>query len=558
MGIISSMLYSTIIAAGGIVEKKFSKYTKEAVEINKATLLNIINHNNSCEFGKKYNFKSIGTIEEFQRNVPLTDYSFYSSYINRMIEGEKNILMTDNVEYFGHTSGTTGSQKLIPVTKKSRMIASKYMALLMQKLAYNNFRYSLRNPMGLLVADIVSTTYTKDGTPICSATSGGMNGMKHIIPYLYSSPIDVMYIEDKNAALYLHLLFALKKRNLTYMGSVFISNVLDLLRQLEINSTDLVNDIRKGTLKRDLSITDEQRQNIKRLLTPDAGRASEIENEFSKGFDGICRRLWPGISYVACVTGGAFTIYEDKVNYYTGNLPIYSPSLAATEGMMGINPYGSKIRYVILPDTLFYEFIPIEESYKASPSVLTMDKLKKSEVYEIVITNYSGLYRYRIGDVIKVTGFYNKSPEIEFLYRKNQLLNMAGEKTSEDQMSQALKNTTLKYNLHLTDYTAIADNSKSPGRYTVFMEFKDGISPEQLKAMEKSLDKELQLSNLVYGRFRKGHRLSPVKVVILKPDTFNEIKKVLYKKGISKNQIKIPRVVTTNKTILEVIKRNTI
>ena len=50
--------------------------------------------------------------------MPITDYSAYEQYINEMLKGEKNILISDEVEYFGHTSGTTGKQKLIPVTKK--------------------------------------------------------------------------------------------------------------------------------------------------------------------------------------------------------------------------------------------------------------------------------------------------------------------------------------------------------------------------------------------------------------------------------------------------------
>ena len=62
--------------------------------------------------------------------MPITDYSAYEQYINEMLKGEKNILISDEVEYFGHTSGTTGKQKLIPVTKKSREVGSKYMALL--------------------------------------------------------------------------------------------------------------------------------------------------------------------------------------------------------------------------------------------------------------------------------------------------------------------------------------------------------------------------------------------------------------------------------------------
>ena len=76
--------------------------------------------------------------------------------------------------------------------------------------------------------------------------------------------------------------------------------------------------------------------------------------------------------------------------------------------MIGINPYASKISYVVIPDTVFYEFIPVNEYDKPSPKTYCIHELKINECYEIMITNYAGLYRYRLGDVIKVLGFYHK------------------------------------------------------------------------------------------------------------------------------------------------------
>ena len=150
-----------------------------------------------------------------------------------MSNGKDNILVSDKIEYFCHTSGTTGKQKLIPVTKESRLRASKYMGIFLQKFAYNNLKDKWSSEKGLLISDMVTTTYTPSNIPICSATSGGMKGIKHLIPYIYTSPLEIMYIEDKSTSLYLHLLFALKEKKLMYIAGVFISNILDLLRELE-------------------------------------------------------------------------------------------------------------------------------------------------------------------------------------------------------------------------------------------------------------------------------------------------------------------------------------
>ncbi len=556
MSIISNLLYRTIISCGGIVENNFNKETKNFKKVNEDVLFNILNKNASSLIGERFKFKNIISVNDFKEKLPLVEYSYYDKYIERMANGEKNILITDKVEYFGHTSGTTGKQKLIPVTKSSRLKAAKYMALLMTKFSYNNFKENFNYGRGLLIADTVKSTYTKGGIPICSATSGGINGMKSVLPYLYTSPYEVMGVKDKEVALYLHVLFGLREKKLLYISGVFISSILDLLRIMEKNSDSLVKDIRTGRLSRTLNIDEETRKAINKYLSPNASRADELEIEFKKGFKGICKRIWPNFQYIASVTGANFSIYDDMVNYYSGNAPIYSPCYAATEGIIGINPYANNMSYVIIPDTVFYEFIESEEINKKKPITVSADQLVIGKSYELVITTYTGLYRYRLGDVVKVVGFYNNSPEIEFLYRRNQVLNMVSEKTTEEHLTTAISNTINKLKLNLIDYTAIADNSITPGRYKFYFEIKGKATKELTKNIEKTLDKELQDCNLAYKRFRGKRGLAMPKVIIVEEGTFNKVKEFLLKKGISKNQIKIPRVVTTNKKILDVIENN--
>ena len=73
-------------------------------------LLKILKENSKSEIGKRFNFASIKSIEDFKRQVPITEYKFYEDYINRMATGEKNILTSDEVEYFG-THRTTVKQR---------------------------------------------------------------------------------------------------------------------------------------------------------------------------------------------------------------------------------------------------------------------------------------------------------------------------------------------------------------------------------------------------------------------------------------------------------------
>lgn len=55
-----------------------------------------------------------------------------------------------------------------------------------------------------------------------------------------------------------------------------------------------------------------------------------------------------------------------------------------------------------------------------------------------------------------------------------------------------------------------------------------------LQLLERMLDSELRKSNLAYDRARNNKRLGMIKVLLLKPNTFNLIKDALFSKGISK------------------------
>ena len=555
MNMVTKIINLSMIAAGRMMKDKFDKITLDPKKINEKILLEIINSSKESEFGQKYDFSNINSINLYQKKVPLSKYSDYKNYIERMINGEENILVSNKVEFFGRTSGTTGSQKYIPFTKKGRGIVAPYMVLLTQRVAYESLKEKWCYEKGLSLMDMRVSSKTESGVPISSGTSGGMRSIKRLIPYMWTSPIEVMEIKDKETSMYLHLLFALAYKNLMYINATFISSILDLFRLLEENYDDLLNDLENGTISKKIKLDDNVRETLNSYLKENKDRAREIREEFKIGTQGIVKRIWPNLYYIGSVSGASFSIYDNAVRFYIEDIPIYSNVYAATEGCIGINMNIDKYSYIAIPDTAFLEFIPVENSNESQPLTKLIDELEVNHAYEVVISNFSGLYRYRIGDVIKVVGYYNQSPEIVFLYRKNQLLNMVSEKTSEDHVIQAIKNTDKELKLNIVDYSTRADNSTSPGRYVFYLETKDNIKNIDKLLIEKTLDENLKKSNQAYGRHRDYNSLRTLKVFFLNRGTFRIIKEYLIKKGTSKNQVKIPRVIT-NCELLEILKQN--
>ena len=192
---------------------------------------------------------------------------------------------------------------------------------------------------------------------------------------------------------------------------------------------------------------------------------------------------------------------------------------------------------------------------KISPQQKNLNELKIGSDYEVVVTTQAGLYRYRIGDVVRVVDFYHQSPEIEFLYRRNQLLNMISEKTTEEHALNAVTNTFKTLGSSFEDYSVVPDNSISPGRYVFYIEAKDSLNNISVRSPSSILDKELCKANISYDRHRSKGNLAEAKVKLVKEGTFAKIKKIKIDKGISKNQFKMPRVIR-DKEIVDLLDKN--
>lgn len=523
----------------------FQKDLKKAGEINRDILREILRANKESEYGKKYNFENLNGTEDYKRLVPITDYSDYEKYIERSAKGEKNILTSDSVEFFSLSSGTTGSQKLIPVTSNSRARANGYMNFLNQGLIYNGIPEAKKGGRGLFLMSMPKPTMiTSGGIPAGAGTSEGIKAAKRILPYMWVSPIEVLEIPEQKTANYLHALFALKDRELSYIASPFPSNIVQLFGVIEENSEQIVKDIAMGTINKSLNLEPKTRAILEKKLKPNVKRASELEKELSKGMEGVVSRIWPKINYVSCVAGGAFSIYVKKLRYFIGNLPIFSSVYAASEALIGMAVKPNDVSYVIIPKTAYFEFIPLNKMDLSNPDTLDLDELKIGESYEIIITNFSGLYRYRLGDVVKVVDYYGKCPVIEFLYRKGQLLNLVAEKTTESAVHHSIMTSREKWGVELVDYTAIQDLSETVGCYKFYVEVNNPIEFMQRVEMNRViLEEAIREANPTYRVAQKAGRIAPLKLEVVATETFLKLKNELIKKGASINQVKVPRVI---------------
>ena len=268
--------------------------------------------------------------------------------------------------------------------------------------------------------------------PASVAPPGQKDGREHT-QFLYSSPPAANDITSEPDAVYVHLLFGLRDRQLGAIEANFASFVYSVFSALERDWERLVRDLAAGRLGADVDVPEKVRAACDAALTPDPARAAQLREIFESdgAFQdgGVARRVWPHLNFITTVTSGAMGLYAEKLQRrYTGHVPLYSALYAATEGLIGVNlwPEESRPRYVLHPRAMLFEFARIGGGCDGGGSgnggegedkTLLASELRVGDEYELVVTNRAGMFRFRMGDVVRVVDFYNSAPVVEFLYR---------------------------------------------------------------------------------------------------------------------------------------------
>lgn len=526
-------------AAGSVQLWRFEQSLAEAPDVNESVLDELLRANARTVFGQAHGFSSIHSPAEYARRVPLRDYEGFRALVDRIADGEAGVLTAEPVRYLGLTSGTTGAGKLVPITASAQRRIIQHMVLTTRGVIARHVDGRAPGP-GLLLMSSVLPKKTKAGIPIGTATAAGLDRMGEMAKLIWSSPLPVFRVRSYPVALFLHLLFALARRDLSFLSAPFASALVDLLRLLDGEGARLVAALASGTLPADLELEPELRAVL--TLEPDAARAAEVQTELSRGLDGVVPRLWPKLRYVMGVMTGSFAVYEPALRRAVGELPIYTGLYAASEGLLGIALEPDSRAYVLDPTAMYFEFIPAARADEAQPPTVPLRHVRAGEAYELVLSSPIGLYRYRLGDVVRVTGFRGRAPVVEYSHRRGLLLDVASEKTSEPVMRDAVLAAARHWGTGTVDFTTRADVAAAPGRYEVFIEVRDAEALRRHGTPAHTVDAALQLGNPGYQLLRNTGRLGALVLHELEAGTFDAVRDFLVEQGASPVQVKVPRV----------------
>ena len=543
IGIVDAVL----ISKGKKALKDIEKSSVDPKKSNEELLLKILQENKDTEYGKLYGFADIKSIDEYRQKVPFSNYDTYEPYISRMVKKkETNLITAYDVIQYAETSGSVGVQKKIPVTNRSMEVYEKYSFARTKALADKFYKetYHTGVPLekGLNMLE-TETTKMADGTPTGSVTGAVSRKFRKLFKIFLTSPDEILFPIGGMNMNYMKARFALEEPNLVWFLSGFMTNFVDMLNYIKKNWELICNDIENGTI--DSSVCeDKQRQIMMKYVSKNPKRATQLREIFSQGFDTpIIPRLWPKFAWACAIGTGGFATYAEKFKKYAGDkVAIDYFVYAASEGMFAACIEMNNPKFAPLTDSCFFEFLPADAGDDDN-NTLTLDQLEEGKEYEIIITNQCGFYRYKIRDVIRVIGFYNKLPLITFAYRKGQLANIAAEKTTEEHLNEAVRQLSKEVGVDFGDYALYLDTNRPVSRYVMLLEPETEVDLSKTPEYSKRFHEILCKINPEYYFFsEKRGSIDTSLVLIQQRETHALWREYKLMKGSSANQVKPVRI----------------
>jgi hypothetical protein len=499
---------------------RFLAQSGRARSVQQATLLAKIRRNANSDFARDHGFRGIHSVADFRARVPVQTYEEHRPYIDKVLQGKVTALFAPgtNVLMFTMTSGTTGEPKRIPVT--TEMFREYRRGWMLWGAGIYGDHPGLFLKKTLQLSSDWQQYRTPSGVP-CGQISGlAANTRPRYAQILFSPPAATVRIHDAAARHYATLRFALAKRNIGVIVTANPSSLVEFARQANQECESLCRDIHDGTLSCNMP-ADVRATLAKAIGRRDPARARELDQLASRHGALLPKHAWPDLSVLAVWTGGSMRIFLPKLPELYGPVVIRDHGLSASEGRMTI-PFSTGCSAGLLDYCHhFFEFIPVEEHGRPSPTVLEGHELERGRDYYILLTTSGGLYRYDIHDVVRCVGFRGEAPLLEFLNKGKNFSNVTGEKLSEYQVVRAVEKSFVELNLP-TDFFAMAPVMENQAGYVLLVEPKHSArSAAQLAARVQS---NLEQLNEEYASKCASGRLLPVSVREVPTGTWHGIR----------------------------------
>lgn len=486
--------------------RALDKYQTQAEQLQMQVLHRLVNKAKDTEWGRNHGFASVSSYEDFAKTSDVNTYEELKLAIDRMRQGESDILWPGKVRWYAKSSGTTNDKsKFIPVSKDG--LKDTHYAGGRDAVTW----YLRNNPQSRIF----------DGKAL-------ILGGSHVPNY-----------NTKNSLV-------------GDLSAILIENINPLVNLVRVpqKSIALLSDFE---VKRNLIAQEAIKQNITNLSGVPSWMLSVMTRVLEiSGKDNLVE-VWPNLE-MFFHGGVAFTPYREQ---YKRLIPSdqmhYMETYNASEGFFGVQDDPTNPSMSLMVDYgVFFEFIPMDEIENPNPKVVPLWGVETGKNYAVVISTSSGLWRYMIGDTVRFTS----TNPYKFLItgRTKFFINAFGEELIVDNAEVGLAEACKQTGAEVLEYTAapVFMDTEGKCRHQWLIEF--SRMPNDLVAFSQILDKTLQQVNSDYEAKRyKDITLQTLEIVVARQGLFHDW---LASKGKLGGQHKVPRLSNNRNNIDEMLALN--
>lgn len=450
------------------------------------------------QFGKDHNFSKIKSIKEFAQQVPVRDYEQLKPYVDRVVNGEENILWKGKPLYFAKTSGTTSGAKYIPLTKESM-------------------------PFHIQAARNAILSYVHE--------TGKVDFVDGKMIFLQGSPV----LEEKNG---------IQLGRLSGIVAHFVPKYLQKNRMPSWDTNCIedwetkVNAIVEETIHEDMAVISGIPSWVQMYFEKLKEKANKPVGEIFKNFNLF---IYGGVN---------FEPYRAKFENLLGRKVDSIELFPASEGFFAYqDSQKEKGMLLLLNSGIFYEFIKADEFYTENPKRLTIGEVELNVNYVLIISTNAGLWAYNIGDTVQFTSL--KPYRVIVSGRIKHFISAFGEHVIAKEVESALQEATKNTDIRINEFTVAPQINPVSGLpyHEWFIEFEN--EPNNLEEFALQIDNAMRKQNIYYDDLIVGKVLRKLVITKVIKNGFQEYMKSIGKLG---GQNKLPRL-SDNRTIADKLQR---
>jgi hypothetical protein len=334
---------------------RIDAWVNDPIAAQREILQDLITHGQYTEFGRKHGLKEIFTIRNFKQAVPIQDYDDLKPYIQRLMEGEEQLLWNTPVNWFAKSSGTTSDKsKFIPITEESLEDCHFQAAKDFLTLYYNiNNNSDLLTGKSLVIGGSHQISKINEEIQYGDLSAVLLQNTPFWGQWIRTPELSIALMDEWEGKIE-SLALSTIEENVTSIAGVPTWTMVLIKRILEITG--------KANLK----------------------------------------EVWPNLELYGH-GGVSFTPYREQFKKLIGPGVTYLDIYNASEGFFAAqNDPDQEGMLLFLAHGIFYEFMPVEEFGKEDPKTIGLGEVEIGKNYALVISTNAGLWRYLVGDTISI------------------------------------------------------------------------------------------------------------------------------------------------------------